>query len=132
MRLDGRHRTGTRCRRYEKPARADAHGLKAAVAMTVVRKPARPQWRPAQVSVGYPQCLQWSSHMADADHLEYRWRHSTARARPTAIQSELDSNMSRGTIRLFLLVEGAGFLLPSLVHRGLLVSHYDHAEAAIA
>ena len=45
---------------------------------------------------------------------------------------EVDSGMSRGTIRLFLLVEGASFLLASLVHRGLLVSHYEHAEAAIA
>ncbi len=38
----------------------------------------------------------------------------------------------RQTIRLFLLVEGASFLLASLIHRGLLIAGYAHQAASIA
>jgi hypothetical protein len=33
------------------------------------------------------------------------------------------------TIRLFLLVEGAAFVLASLIHRGVLIGGYEHAQA---
>jgi ABC-type uncharacterized transport system permease subunit len=38
----------------------------------------------------------------------------------------------RHTIRLFLLGEGASFVVAGLVHRGLLVDGYQHRQAAIA
>jgi hypothetical protein len=38
----------------------------------------------------------------------------------------------RETIRRFLLLEGASFGLASLVHRGVLIGGYQHAQAAIA
>ena len=36
------------------------------------------------------------------------------------------------TIRLFLLAEGASFILAGLIHRGVLVSGYEHGPAATA
>jgi hypothetical protein len=38
----------------------------------------------------------------------------------------------RQTIRLFLLFEGASFVVAGLVHRGMLINGYEHREAAIA
>ena len=38
----------------------------------------------------------------------------------------------RQTIRLFLLLAGASFVVAALVHRGALVSGYEHREAATA
>jgi hypothetical protein len=37
-----------------------------------------------------------------------------------------------GRIRFFLLVEGASFLVASLIHAGWLISGYEHAKARIA
>ncbi len=38
----------------------------------------------------------------------------------------------RQTIRLFLVLTGASFVVAALVHRGVLVSGYEHREAATA
>ena len=38
----------------------------------------------------------------------------------------------RQTIRLFLLLEGASFIIAGLVHFGVLVDGYEHQQAAIA
>ena len=38
----------------------------------------------------------------------------------------------RQTIRLFLLLEGASFIIAGLVHFGVLVDGYQHQQAAIA
>ena len=38
----------------------------------------------------------------------------------------------RQTIRLFLLLAGMSFVVAALVHRGVLVSGYEHREAATA
>jgi len=35
-------------------------------------------------------------------------------------------------IRLFVLFEGATFVLASLIHRGVLIGGYEHAQAALA
>ncbi|HEY7020948.1 MAG TPA: hypothetical protein VH349_07515 [Ktedonobacterales bacterium] len=38
----------------------------------------------------------------------------------------------RTTIRLFLLIEGVGFLAAGLVHRGMFITGYAHQQASIA
>lgn len=38
----------------------------------------------------------------------------------------------RTTIRLFLLIEGVGFLAAGLIHRGVFITGYAHQQASIA
>jgi hypothetical protein len=38
----------------------------------------------------------------------------------------------RTTIRLFLLIEGASFLVAGLIHRGVFITGYAHQQASIA
>lgn len=38
----------------------------------------------------------------------------------------------RTTIRLFLLIEGASFLVAGLIHRGVFIAGYAHQQASIA